>query len=60
MVDLIAITTTTSGLTVKSEIDTQAYGKGIKVTKAEMDSRNIQSDTVHPEWSYAIAPRRLT
>ena len=36
MVDLIAATTTRTGLTVRCELDTRIYPKGIKVTDAEM------------------------
>ncbi len=57
VVELIAATTTTTGLTVRCELDTRAYPKGIKVTDAEMAGLNIKGDAFHPEWNYSISPR---
>ena len=57
VVELIASTTTTTGLTVRCELDTRTYPKGIKVSDAEMASLNIKGDTFHPEWNYTISPR---
>jgi hypothetical protein len=60
VVDLIAATTTTTGLTVACELDTKTYEKGIKITKAEMATLNLHRDTFHPEWNYTIEPRPQT
>ena len=60
VVELIAATTTTTGLTVACELDTNTYEKGIKVTKAEMATLNLHRDTFHPEWNYTIEPRPST
>ena len=57
VVELIAATTTTAGLTVRCELDTRTYPKGIKVTDAEMATLNIKGDAFHPEWNYTITPR---
>jgi hypothetical protein len=57
VVELIASTTTKSGLTVRCELDTRTYPKGIKVSDAEMATLNIKGDTFHPEWNYTISPR---
>jgi hypothetical protein len=57
VVELIAATTTRTGLTVRCELDTRTYPKGIKVTDAEMATLNIKGDAFHPEWNYTIAPR---
>ena len=57
MVELIASTTTTTGLTVKCELDTRSYPKGIKVSDAEMKTLNIKGDAFHPEWNYSISPK---
>lgn len=57
VVELIAATTTTTGLTVRCELDTRAYPKGIKVSDAEMATLNISGNTFHPEWNYTISPR---
>ena len=58
VVELIANTTTKTGLTVRCELDTNSYPKGIKVSDAEMATLNIQPASFHGEWNYTIAPRR--
>jgi len=60
VVELIAATTTKTGLRVESAIDTRTYEKGIKVTDAEMEALDITGDTFHPEWNYTIRPRPRT
>jgi hypothetical protein len=57
VVELIAATTTKTGLTVQCELDENSYAKGIKVTDAEMATLNIETDPWHPEWNYTINPR---
>jgi hypothetical protein len=57
VVQLIAATTTTTGLRVESALDTHTYEKGIKVTDAEMEALDITGDAFHPEWNYSIRPR---
>jgi len=59
VVELIAATTTKTGLTVRCELDTRAYTKGIKVSDAEMATLNIKGDEFHPEWNYTISPRTI-
>lgn len=56
IVELIAATTTNKGLTVRCELDTRSYPKGIKVSDAEMTALNIKGDIFHPEWNYTISP----
>lgn len=56
IVNLIAATTTESGLDVRSELDDSVYQKGRKVTNAEMSSINIQNHTFHGDWNYTINP----
>ena len=57
VVELIASTTTRTGLMVRCELDTRSYPKGIKVSDAEMKTLNIKGDIFHPEWNYTISPR---
>ena len=57
IVQLIAATTTRTGLNVKCEIDTACYPLGVKVTDAEMAAVNITPHPFHGEWNYTIAPR---
>jgi DNA-binding transcriptional ArsR family regulator len=57
VVDLIAATTTTTGLKIACELDTNHYEKGIKIKNAEMRTLAITGDNFHPEWNYTVAPR---
>jgi len=57
IVQLIAATTTKTGLKVQSEIDTNTYPLGVKVTNAEMDEINIHRHDFHGEWNYTISPQ---
>ncbi|MBI5164971.1 MAG: ISAzo13 family transposase, partial [Magnetospirillum sp.] len=58
VVELIAATTTKTGLKVACELDTADYPKGRKVTDAEMDAIAINGCDFHPEWNYTISPRK--
>jgi DDE family transposase len=57
IVQLIAATTTDTGLKVRCEIDPNTYPAGIKVTDAEMDAINIQRHEFHGDWNYTISPQ---
>jgi hypothetical protein len=57
VVELIASTTTRTGLVVRCELDTRDYPRGIKVRDEEMDTLNIKGDAFHPEWNYTISPK---
>src|SRR5579871_10267 len=59
ILDLIANTTTSSGLTVESYLDTATYPTGVAVTDAEMDALRIERDPFHGEWNYTIRPRPM-
>ena len=56
IVQLIAATTTETGLKVQCEIDPNAYPVGVKVSDAEMNAINIQRHEFHGEWNYTINP----
>jgi len=57
IVNLIAATTTRTGLRVQSQLDTGKYPKGIKVGKQEFATIQLRPDPFHGEWNYTIAPR---
>ena len=57
VVELIAATTTKTGLTVACVLDERTYQKGIKISKAAMRALAIEGDAFHPEWNYAVKPR---
>jgi len=56
IVNLIAATTTTTGLQVQSDLDTGSYPTGIKVSDAELAQVNLERDAFHGEWNYTIFP----
>jgi len=58
IVQLIANTRTTTGLTVACRIDANAYEKGVKVSDDEMNDLNIWPADFHGEWNYTFEPRR--
>ena len=57
IVELIAATTTKTGLKVECALDERTYEKGIKVSNADMAALDITGDAFHPEWNYTIRPR---
>jgi hypothetical protein len=64
IVQTIAATTTGTGLTVHSELDTGTYPSGIKIPDAQLkalhDSGVLRRHDWHPEWNYTLNPRPKT
>jgi len=60
IVQLIAATTTDSGLRVRAELDQNKYPKGIKVTDAELAAVNLSPHSFHGDWNYTISPKPRT
>jgi len=58
IVNLIAATTNKGGLRVATQLDTNAYPNGIKVSKRELAQINLTPDEFHGDWNYTIAPSR--
>ncbi|MEK7993163.1 MAG: ISAzo13 family transposase [Planctomycetota bacterium] len=56
IVNLIAATTTKTGLSVRCRLDTSTYPAGLKVSDEEMAAIQIQQDVFHGEWNYTILP----
>ena len=57
VVNLIASTSTKTGLKVRAALDTESYATGIVVTDEELARVNITPDPFHGEWNYTIRPR---
>jgi hypothetical protein len=57
IVNLIAATRTDKGLQVRSELDTNTYPAGVKVTDKELAQVRLKPDRFHGEWNYGILPR---
>ena len=60
IVDLISATTTDTGLTVRCQLDTNAYPKGIAISERDMAAINIARDNFHGDWNYTIRPRNVS
>jgi hypothetical protein len=60
IVDLIGVTTTKTGLTVRCELDPAVYPKGIVVSDPEMAAIDIVHNEFHGEWNDTIGPRNHT
>ena len=58
IVELIAATTTETGLTVRAELDEKKYPKGLNVSDAQLAAVNMFPHDFHGEWNYTIAPNR--
>jgi Rhodopirellula transposase DDE domain len=56
-VQLIAATTTKTGLEVRCELDPTAYPAGVKVSGDELAVVNILRHDFHGEWNYKINPK---
>ena len=57
VVNLIAATTTETGLEVACELDHNSYPAGIKVSKGDMAGIRLWRDKFHGEWNYNILPQ---
>jgi hypothetical protein len=57
VVNLIAATTTETGLKVACELDRNSYPSGIKVSKEDMARIKLRKDRFHGEWNYTILPQ---
>ena len=56
IVELIASTTTNTGLTVKSFLDKNEYPTGIRVTDEELNGVNLVRNEFCGQWNYTIYP----
>jgi len=57
VVNLIAHTTTRTGLVVKAALDTNHYPTAIKVSDAELAKLRLTPHRFHGDWNYTIKPR---
>jgi hypothetical protein len=56
IVNLIANTTTKTGLTVRAAVDKEHYETGISVSDEELGRVRLTPAKFHGEWNYAIRP----
>jgi len=60
IVNLIANTTTATGLQIRAELDTNRYPTGLKVTDEELARIRIERAAFHGDWNYVIVPRAIS
>jgi hypothetical protein len=58
IVNLIANTTTRTGLTIKAAIDNNRYPTKIKVTDEQLRTLSLKRHEFHGEWNYTLSPRK--
>jgi len=56
VVNLIASTTTKTGLRVAARLDSKSYEKGIEYTDDQLNALNLTRHRARPNWNYTIAP----
>ena len=56
IINLIAATTTSTGLQVYARLDQTDYPDKIHVTDDQLAAVNLDHHTFHPEWNYTIKP----
>jgi hypothetical protein len=56
IVQLIAATTTSAGLTVHAELDENKYPKGVKISDAKLAAIHLARHAFHGDWNYTISP----
>lgn len=56
VVNLIANTRTTKGLTIKASLDVNSYDTGVEVSPEEIAALNIHRDKFHGDWNYTLRP----
>jgi transposase len=57
IINLIAATTTATGLAVKSKLDTNTYPAGLKISDQQMAELQLRRDKFHGDWNYSLLPR---
>jgi len=58
IVNLIAATTTRTGLIVKAALDTNRYPTEIKVSDEQLGRLRLKRHEFHGDWNYTLSPRR--
>jgi hypothetical protein len=56
IINLIAATSTRTGLKVYARLDKRPYPKKLAITDGQLAAVNLEGDEFHPEWNYTISP----
>jgi hypothetical protein len=60
IVNLIAGTTTSTGLKIYARLDERVYEKGVEVSDEQLAAVNIRRHDFHGDWNYSIKPSVTT
>ena len=58
LIELIAGTTTDTGLEVRAELDENKYATKVKISKEELAAVNLSRHSFHGDWNYTVSPNR--
>jgi hypothetical protein len=56
IINLIANTSTSTGLKLYAQLDDRTYQRGIEITDEQLAAVNINRHTFHGDWNYTITP----
>jgi hypothetical protein len=56
IINLIANTSTSTGLKLYAQLDDRTYERGIEITDGQLAAVNITRHTFHGDWNYTITP----
>jgi hypothetical protein len=56
IINLIAATTTSTGLKIYAQLDERTHEKGVEVSDQQLAAVRITRNAFHGEWNYAISP----
>jgi hypothetical protein len=56
IINLIANTSTSTGLKLYAQLDDRTYQRGIEITDAQLAAVHITRHTFHGDWNYTITP----
>ncbi len=57
VIELISSTTTSAGLTIAAQVDTNCYPTKLTVSAAEMQALHLVPAAFHPDWNYTLHPQ---
>jgi hypothetical protein len=60
IINLIAATTTNTGLKLYARLDDRTYERGLEVTDEQLAAVNITRHAFHGDWNYTIHPSLIT
>jgi transposase len=56
IINLIANTTTTAGLKVQCQLDTDSYPTGVRISDTELEAVQLERLGFHGDWNYMVHP----